>query len=172
MHVAGRALERMCAIASAVFALTAWAITTPETARAQKWPEKTVRIVTPFAPGGGTDVFSRLIAQRLTEAYGQQFVVENRPGAGSTLGTEYVAKSPADGYTLLMTSASFSFNPGLYPKLRYDSVKDFAPVSLVVKVPHVIVVLPTLPVKNLQDLVKLARERPGEVLYASSGPGS
>ena len=108
MHVAGRALERMCAIASAVFALTAWAITTPETARAQKWPEKAVRIVTPFAPGGGTDVFSRLIAQRLTEAYGQQFVVENRPGAGSTLGTEYVARSPADGYTFLMKNSSES----------------------------------------------------------------
>src|SRR5689334_21628400 len=83
----------------------------------QKWPEKGVRIVTPFAPGGGTDVFGRLLAQRLSESYGQQFIVENRPGAGSTLGTEYVAKSPPDGYTLLMTSASYCFNPGLYPKL-------------------------------------------------------
>jgi tripartite-type tricarboxylate transporter receptor subunit TctC len=172
MHVAGRALERMCAIASAVFALTAWAITTPETARAQKWPEKAVRIVTPFAPGGGTDVFSRLIAQRLTEAYGQQFVVENRPGAGSTLGTEYVARSPADGYTFLMTSASFSFNPGLYPKLRFDPVKDFAAVSLVVRVPHVIVVLPSFPAKTLQEFVRVARAHPGDVLYASSGAGS
>jgi len=158
------------ALTSAVIAVLA--LSSAHESRAQKYPEKTVRIVTPFAPGGGTDIFGRLLAQRLSETLGQQFIVENRPGAGSTLGTEYVAKSPADGYTLLMTSASFSFNPGLYPKLRYDSVKDFAPVSLVVKVPHVIVVLPTLPVKNLQDLVKLARERPGEVLYASSGPGS
>ena len=141
-------------------------------AAAQKWPEKTVRIVTPFAPGGGTDVFARLLAQRLTETYGQQFIVENRPGAGSTLGTEHVAKSPPDGYTLLMTSASFSFNPGLYPKLRYDSVRDFVAVSQVVRVPHVIVVLPSFPAKNLQEFVKLARERPGDVFYASSGAGS
>ncbi|MES2564120.1 MAG: tripartite tricarboxylate transporter substrate binding protein, partial [Pseudomonadota bacterium] len=139
---------------------------------AQKYPEKTVRIVTPFGPGGGTDIFARILAQRLSETLGQQFVVENRPGAGSTLGTEYVAKAPADGYTLLMTSASFAFSPGLYPKLRYDSIKDFAQVSLVVSVPHVIVVLPSLPVSNLQDFVRLARARPGEVLYASSGPGS
>ena len=141
-------------------------------AAAQKYPEKTVRIVTPFGPGGGTDIFARLIAQRLSETQGQQFIVENRPGAGSTLGTEYVAKSPADGYTLLMTSASFSFNPGLYPKLRFDPVKDFAAVSQVVTVPHVIVVLPSFPARNLQEFVRLARTRPGEVLYASSGPGS
>src|SRR5688500_20266329 len=82
-------------------------------AAAQKWPERTVRIVTPFAPGGGTDVFARIIAHRLTEVLGQQFIVDNRPGAGSTLGTELVAKAPPDGYTFLMTSASFSFNPGL-----------------------------------------------------------
>ena len=141
-------------------------------AHAQRYPEKTVRIVTPFAPGGGTDVFARILAQRLTEVYAQQFVVENRPGAGSTIGTEYVAKSPPDGYTLLMTSASFSFNPGLYPKLRYDSLRDLTAVSQVVRVPHVIVVLPSFPAKNLQDFVRLARERPGEVLYASAGPGS
>ena len=133
---------------------------------------KTARIVTPFAPGGGTDVFARIVAQRLSELHGQQFIVENRPGAGSILGTEYVAKAPPDGYTFLMTSASFSFNPGLYPKLRYDSFKDFAPVSLVVRVPHVIVVLPSFPVKNLQEFVKVAKAKPGQVLYASSGPGS
>ncbi len=141
-------------------------------AAAQKWPNRTVRIVAPFAPGGGTDLFARILAQRFTEVYGQQFIVENRPGAGSTMGTEFVARSPADGYTYLMASASFSFNPGLYPKLRYDSVKDFVAVSQVVTVPHVIVVLPSFPAKNLQDLVRIARARPGEVLYASSGPGS
>src|SRR5688572_739235 len=137
-------------------------------ALAQKYPEKTVRIVTPFAPRGGTDVFARILAQRLTEIYGQQFVVENRPGAGSTIGTEFVAKAAPDGYTLLMTSASFSFNPGLYPKLRYDSIRDFAAVSQVVRVPHVIVVLPSFPAATLQDFVKIARSRPGDVLYASS----
>ena len=141
-------------------------------AAAQKWPDKGVRIVTPFAPGGGTDVFARILAQRFSEVFGQQFIVDNRPGAGSTTGTEFVARSPADGHTLLMTSASFTFNPGLYPKLRYDSLKDFAPVSQVVKVPHVVLVLPSLPVKNLQDLVRIAKAKPGEVFYASSGPGS
>ena len=155
-----------CASLAAASALMCAAV------QAQKWPEKTVRIVTPFAPGGGTDVFARLLAQRLTETYGQQFIVENRPGAGSTLGTEYVAKAPPDGYTLLMTSASFSFNPGLYPKLRYDAVRDFAAISQVVRVPHVIVVLPSFPAKNLQEFVRIARDRPGEVLYASSGAGS
>ncbi len=141
-------------------------------AYAQKWPEKTVRIVVPFTPGGGTDVFARILGQRLSEVYGQQFIVDNRPGAGSTIGTEFVARAAADGYTLLMTSASFAFTPGLYPKLRYDSLKDFTAVSQVVRVPHVITVLPSLPVKDLQDFVRLARERPGQVLYASAGAGS
>ena len=141
-------------------------------ASAQKWPDKAVRIVTPFAPGGGTDIFARLLAQRFSEVFGQQFIVDNRPGAGSTVGTEYVARSPADGNTLLMTSASFTFNPGLYPKLRYDTLKDFAAVSQVVKVPHVVLVLPSFPAKTLQDLVRIARAKPGDVLYASSGPGS
>jgi tripartite-type tricarboxylate transporter receptor subunit TctC len=141
-------------------------------AAAQKWPGKPVRIVTPFGPGGGTDIFARMLAHRITETLGQQFFVENRPGAGSTLGTEYVARSPADGYTFLMTSASFAFSPGLYPKLRYDSIRDFARVSQVVQVPHVIVVIPSLPVNDLQGLVRLARTHPGEVLYASAGAGS
>jgi tripartite-type tricarboxylate transporter receptor subunit TctC len=143
-----------------------------ENAAAQKYPEKTVRIVTPFAPGGGTDIFARMLGQRLSETTGQQFIVENRPGAGSTLGTEHVARSPADGYTLLMTSASFSYSPGLYPKLRYDSIKDFTRVAQVVRVPHVIVVIPSFPAKDLQGLVRIARARPGEVLYASAGAGS
>jgi len=141
-------------------------------AQTGKWPEKTVRIVTPFGPGGGTDIFARMLAQHFSETLGQQFIVENRPGAGSTLGTEHVARAPADGYTFLMTSASFSFSPGLYPKLRYDSIKDFSRVSQVVEVPHVIVVLPSFPAKDLRDFVRLARARPGDVLYASAGPGS
>src|SRR5688572_6793450 len=164
--------NRMRALSGAVLAAAILAFTSTDKALAQKWPEKPVRIVTPFAPGGGTDLFARILAQRLSEVYAQQFTVENRPGAGSTLGTEFVAKSAPDGHTLLMTSASFSFNPGLYPKLRYDAVRDFAPVTQVVRVPHVIVVLPSFPAKNLAELVKLARSRPGDVLYASSGPGS
>ena len=105
----------MNVFAAVISAAALLAFVTAEEAAAQKYPEKTVRIVTPFAPGGGTDIFARLLAQRLSETTGQQFIVENRPGAGSTLGTEHVARALADGYTLLMTSASFSYSPGLYP---------------------------------------------------------
>jgi tripartite-type tricarboxylate transporter receptor subunit TctC len=172
MNIRRRLSGRVRALTAAAIAAVAVCLAAVDDAAAQKWPDKPVRIVTPFAPGGGTDVFARILAQRLSEVLGQQFIVDNRPGAGSTMGTEFVARAPADGYTFLMTSASFSFNPGLYPKLRYDSIKDFMPVSLVVRVPHVIVVLPSLPVKTLPDLVKIARAQPGAVLYASSGPGS
>ena len=163
---------RVRALTGAMVAALALGVVATNNASAQKWPEKTVRIVTPFAPGGGTDVFARILAQRLSETLGQQFIAENRPGAGSTLGTEYVARSPADGYTFLMTSASFSFSPGLYPKLRYDAIKDFTRVSQVVQVPHVIAVIPSFPAKDLQGFVRLAQARPGDVLYASAGPGS
>jgi tripartite-type tricarboxylate transporter receptor subunit TctC len=159
-------------LTGATLAAAALGWVTAGDAAAQKYPGKTVRIVVPFGTGGGTDIFARMLAQRLSEAIGQQFIVENRPGAGSTIGTEHVARAPGDGYTLLMTSASFAFSPGLYARLRYDSINDFIRVSQVVTVPHVIVVLPSLPVKDLQGLVALARSRPGDVLYASAGPGS
>jgi tripartite-type tricarboxylate transporter receptor subunit TctC len=172
MNLVHRLFAMIRVLAGVLIAAAALGVVAIDLAAAQKWPEKTVRIVTPFGPGGGTDIFARILAQRLSETTGQQFFVENRPGAGSTIGTEFVAKAPADGYTFLMTSASFAFSPGLYPKLRYDSIRDFARVSQVVQVPHVIVVIPSLPVKDLQGLVKLARARPGEVLYASAGAGS
>ena len=172
MHIPLPLGNRMYMPALTIAAAAVLAFCAPPDALAQKWPEKTVRIVTPFGPGGGTDIFARIIAQRLSETMGQQFIVENRPGAGSTVGTEYVAKAPADGYTFLMTSASFSFSPGLYPRLRYDPVRDFTRVSQIVRVPHVVVVLPSLPARNLPELVKLARSNPGDVRYASSGPGS
>ncbi|MGH8620269.1 MAG: tripartite tricarboxylate transporter substrate binding protein [Burkholderiales bacterium] len=159
-------------VLAAVIGVAALTLAGGQEASAQKWPDKTARIVTPFAPGGGTDFFARIVAQRLSESLGQQFIVDNRPGAGSTIGTEYVAKSPPDGYTFLMTSSSFAFNPALYPKLRYDSVKDFAPVTMVVSVPHVIVVNPSLPAKNVQDIVRLARSKPGEMRYSTAGQGS
>jgi tripartite-type tricarboxylate transporter receptor subunit TctC len=161
----------ICGLAFAAI-FTGIGIVGVDDAAAQKWPEKTVRIVTPFGPGGGTDIFARMLAQRLSETMGPQFIVENRPGAGSTLGTEHVARAPADGYTFLMTSASFSFSPGLYPQLRYDPINNFTRVSQVVQVPHVIVVLPSFPAKDLQGFVGLARAKPGEVLYASAGAGS
>lgn len=172
MNLVQRLFAMIRVLSGVLIAAAALGVVAADHAAAQKWPDKTVRIVTPFGPGGGTDIFARILAQRLSETMGQQFFVENRPGAGSTIGTEFVAKAPADGYTFLMTSASFAFSPGLYPKLRYDSIKDFTRVSQVVQVPHVIVVIPSLPVKDLQGLVKLARARPGEVLYASAGAGS
>jgi tripartite-type tricarboxylate transporter receptor subunit TctC len=172
MTIANYASLKGRALTGALIAAATLGLAAAQHASAQKYPEKPVRIVVPFGPGGGTDIFARMLGQQLSEAMGQQFVVENRPGAGSTLGTEHVARAPADGYTLLMTSASFAFSPGLYPKLRYDSINDFVRISQVVTVPHVIAVLPSLPVKDLQGLVELARSKPGAVLYASAGHGS
>jgi tripartite-type tricarboxylate transporter receptor subunit TctC len=150
-------------------ALLALAVALP--AHGQKYPEKPIRLVVPFAPGGGADIFGRLVAQRLTETLGTM-VVENRPGAGSTVGIEFVARAPADGYTLLLSSAAFSAAAALYPKLGYDPVKDFAPISVVTTVPLVVVTHPSLPVKTVLDLVKLAKAKPGELLYSTAGPGS
>lgn len=141
-------------------------------ASSQEWPAHTLTMINPFAAGGPNDVPARLFAQRMGEIIGQSVIVENVGGAGGMNGADRVAKAPPDGYTVLITSASFSFNPGLYSNLRFDPLKDFAPISLVIRVPHVIVVLPTFPARNLQEFVKIARARPGEVLYASSGPGS
>ncbi|MBC7779060.1 MAG: tripartite tricarboxylate transporter substrate binding protein [Proteobacteria bacterium] len=138
---------------------------------AQKYPEKPIRIVVPFAPGGGADIFGRLIAQRLSETLGQT-LVENRPGAGSTVGIEFVARAAPDGYTLLLSSAAFSASAALYPKLGYEPLRDFAPISVVTTVPLVIVTHPALPVKTVIELVKLARAKPGELLYSTAGPGS
>jgi len=141
-------------------------------ALAQKYPDKPVRLIVPFAPGGGTDVLARFISVKLTENLGVSVFIENRGGAGGTIGTEIAARSAADGYTILFTSASHSFNTSLYTKLGYDAVKDFAPITLVAMVPHLLVVHPSLPVKNVKELIALARQRPGEVFYGSGGAGS
>jgi tripartite-type tricarboxylate transporter receptor subunit TctC len=141
-------------------------------ASAQKYPEKPIRLVVPFAPGGGTDVLARSFSSRLAENLGGSIVIENRGGAGGTLGTEIVARAAPDGYTLLLTSASHTFNPGVYSKLRYDSIKDFAPITLAAMVPLLLVVHPSLPVKNVKELLALAHKRPGELLYGSAGTGS
>jgi tripartite-type tricarboxylate transporter receptor subunit TctC len=142
-------------------------------AQAQTYPSKPVRLVVPFAPGGSTDIVARLIAQRLTEAWGQQVLVENRPGAGGTVGVDYVAKSPPDGHTMVFGHVgTFGFGPSLYSKLPYDAVKDFAPIVLYAAVPNMLVVHPALPVRSVKELVALARAKPGELNYASSGNGS
>lgn len=139
---------------------------------AQQYPSKPVRILVGYAPGGGTDIMARAIAQKLHEALNNQFVVENRPGANANLAAEIAAKAPADGYTLLMISVSHAINKPLYKKLGYDIERDFVPVVEVSSVPQLVVVTPTLPVKTLKELIALAKARPGQVTYASSGEGS
>ena len=145
----------------------------PGAALAQAWPNKPVRLVVPFPAGGTTDILARAMAQKLSESLGQAFVVDNRPGAGGNIGSDIVAKSAPDGYTLLMgTVGTHAINPGLYPKMPYDHVKDFVPVVLVAGVPNVLVVHPDVPVRSVADLVALARAKPGTINFASSGAGT
>jgi len=139
---------------------------------AQPYPTRPVRIVVPFAPGGAVDLVARTIAQRLTDAMGQTFVVDNRSGAGGTIGTDIVAKARADGYTLLVGSMGVAVNAVLYPKLPYDTVKDLAPVTMLGEQPNILVVHPAVAAKSVGDLVQLARAKPGQITYGSGGIGS
>ena len=142
-------------------------------AMAQGYPNKPVRWVVPFPPGGSADIMGRMIGQDLAKTLGQQVVIENRAGASAIVGSEYVAKSPADGYTLLQANVSqMTIHPSLYPKLPYDPLKDFAPVTVLGVVTSVVVTTPALPVKSIQDLVALARKRPGLLNFTSSGAGA
>jgi tripartite-type tricarboxylate transporter receptor subunit TctC len=141
-------------------------------ADAQDYPVRPVRVVSPFSAGGPNDIVARLIAQKLAEALGQPFVVDNRPGAGGNLGTDLAAKAAADGYTLLCAGpGSLIMNPLLY-KVPYDTARDFAPVSLVATAPNVLVVHPSVPAKTVKELIALARAQPGRLNYASAGTGS
>jgi tripartite-type tricarboxylate transporter receptor subunit TctC len=140
---------------------------------AQEFPSKPVRLVVPFAPGGGTDIVGRLIAQRLTEAWGQTVVVDNRAGAGGVIGAELVAKAPADGYTLLMgTPGPLTINPNLMKSLPYQTLRDFTPISLATLSPFILVTPPALPVRSAKELIALAKARPGALNYGSAGNGS
>jgi tripartite-type tricarboxylate transporter receptor subunit TctC len=139
---------------------------------AQPYPIKPLRMVVPFAPGGGTDVIARYLATGMSESMSRSVVVDNRAGANGIIGTEIVARAPADGYTLLFVSSPHSVNPSLYPKLPYDTVRDFAPISLVATSPYVLVVHPSLPARNVKELIALAKSRPDQVTYASGGSGS
>jgi len=136
----------------------------------ERYPVKAVRIIVPFAPGGGVDISARVVAQKLTERMGQQFVVENRPGGGGNLGTELVYRAAPDGYTLLQVSSSYGANPSLY-KLSYDPVHGFEPITQVSQQPFIATIHPSLPVKTIKELVALAKARPGELAFASSGAG-
>jgi tripartite-type tricarboxylate transporter receptor subunit TctC len=140
---------------------------------AQVYPTKPIRIVVPFPPGGATDILARDVAQKLTEAWGQQVIVDNRPGAGGNIGSELVAKSAPDGYTLEMgTVGTHAINASLYAKMPYDHVKDFVPVILVAGVPNVLVVNPAVPVNSVAELIAYAKANPGKLNFASSGSGT
>jgi tripartite-type tricarboxylate transporter receptor subunit TctC len=136
------------------------------------YPNKPVRLIVPFGPGGFTDVVARLLGQKLSAALGQQFIVENKPGAGSSIGTDFVAKSAPDGYTLLMVSSTHVISPWIYQNLPYDPIKSFTPVSKLVDSAYVLLVNPKVPARNVQELVALAKSAPDKVHYASSGNGS
>ena len=143
----------------------------PSMAAAQAYPSKPIRLVVPYPPGGGADNVARVFSQKLAEALGQQIVIDNRGGAAGIIGAEIVAKSPPDGYTLLDDSSSRAVNPALH-KLPFDTIKDFAPIGMIVINPNILVVHPSLPVATVRDLIRLARERPGQIIFASSGIGS
>lgn len=143
------------------------------TALAQSnYPARAVRVIVPSAPGGGTDISARIIAPQLTQSLGQQFIVENRAGAGTMIGGEAVARAAPDGYTLLMGVSTLAINPAMYKKVPYDALKDFAPVSLAVTLSNVLVVHPSLPVRNLKEFIALVKPRPGQVNFASAGVGT
>jgi len=149
-----------------------WLLATVGPVPAQNYPAKVIRLVVPFPPGGGTDVIARLLAARMSESLGRQMIVDNRGGANGIIGTEIVARALADGYTLLFVSSPHSVNPSMYAKLPYDTLKDFAPISQAASSPYILVVHASLPVRNMQELIALARARPGQIDYASGPAGS
>jgi tripartite-type tricarboxylate transporter receptor subunit TctC len=158
-------------IGGASLALALWLPAVPPTF-GQTYPARPIKVVVPFSPGGAVDGPMRVIAQELFHDIGEQVIVENRPGAGATIGADFVAKSPPDGYTLLLASQTIAISATLYPKLPFDPVADFVPITLIGREPGVIVVNPALPVTTLTELIAYAKQRPGKLDYASSGNGS
>lgn len=157
-------------VAHAFAALLATLLAAP--AGAQNYPTKPIRMVAPFAPGGGTDISARILAEGLTQAFNQTVVVDNRPGAGSMLGCDIVAKSMPDGYTLLLGNISMAFNAAIYRKMPYDTLRDLVPVSLVTDQPNILVAHPSLPAKSFKEFIALARSQPGKLTYGSAGLGA
>ena len=141
-------------------------------AGSQTYPTKPVRIVVPFPAGGTSDILARAVGQKLGDETKQQFIVDNRPGAGTNIANELVAKAPPDGYTLLMNTAAIAINMTLYRKVNFDAVKDFAPISVFSQSPNILTVHPSLPVKDVKDLVALAKSKPGSLNYSSAGSGT
>ena len=166
------AVTRLCGriFFALVFCATCVVDTPP--ALSEDYPGKPIRIIVPYPPGGFNDTLARTLGQKLTEKWGQSVIVDNRPGGGTTIGTNLAAKSAPDGYTLLIVSFAFAVNPALYATLPYDTTKDFAPVVLAASTPNLLVVNPDLPVKSVKELISLAKAKPGKLNYASAGNGS
>jgi len=141
-------------------------------AQAQDWPSKPIRMIVPYPPGGGTDVVARIVNEKLSPELGQPLVIDNKGGAGGSVGTELAAKAPSDGYTVLMTLSSHTINPKLYTKLAYDVERDFIPVSLAAMIPQIVVAHPSVPAGNIQELIALLKANTGKFNYASVGIGS
>lgn len=158
--------RRPSAVAAVLLALAALP------AIAQEYPAKSVRWIVPYAPGGSSDILARLIGQKLSESWGQTVVVDNRPGAAGNIGSEVVARAPGDGYTLLLVASTFTMNPSVYAKLPFDTVNDFAPVTMIMWQPFILSVHPSLPVTNVKQLLALAKQQPGQLNYASGGSGT
>src|SRR5262249_23731690 len=137
-----------------------------------QYPNRPIRIVTGFAPGAASDTISRIVGQKFTEAWGQQVVVDNRPGASGMVGAEIVARSAPDGYTLATAIGALVINPSFYPKMAVDPIKGFAPVALIGRVTNIVVVHPSLPVRSIKQLVALAKSQPGKLIYGTGGTGS
>jgi tripartite-type tricarboxylate transporter receptor subunit TctC len=158
---------------SAIFSLAiAAALAVPCPASAADYPSRPIMLVVPYPAGGGNDVIARIVADKMSQSLGQQIVVENRGGAGSTIGTRAVARSAPDGYTLLIATSSLAINPSLYPDARYDPSKDFAPIGLIARSPNVVVVHPSVPAHSVAELIALARKEPAGLQFASTGIGT
>ena len=170
-HSARYKIQLTCTVGLLAVAPSAGAADAPR-AGAAAYPAKPIRIIVPFAPQGPNDILARLVGQKLTETWGQQVIVDNRPGGGTVIGTEVAARAPADGYTLLMVSTSTAVNPTLKKSLPYDTLRDFAPVIRLAETPNVLASHPSLPATNVAGLLKLARAKPGEITYASGGVGT
>jgi tripartite-type tricarboxylate transporter receptor subunit TctC len=160
-----KAVRAIAIFVSVLACAAAWAQT-------GAYPSRPVRFIVPSAAGGGTDIIARAISLKLAESLGQPFVVENRPGAGQMIGIELAAKSPADGYTILMAASTLAINPIMYKKVSYDPVRDFAPITQAATLPNVLVVHPSLPVKSVAELIAYAKQRPGQLNFASAGIGT
>lgn len=155
-----------------ILAVLAFALVPVASALAQQYPTKQVRVIIPFPPGGPTDIIGRMVSEILTKTYGVQFIADNRAGAGGNIGMEICAKSPPDGYTVCIITVAQSIAPAIYRKLPFDPVKDFAHVTLMAQLPSMLTVHPSLPVKSVKELVALAKARPGQMSYASTGNGT